>query len=300
MPEQDALLIHCGGQVMEKLVTNPVIQLTQFTGGSSTAERLLELTGGRCRIEDAGFNWKLIGPNVIPNMVDYLATECDKDAYAASGQKCSAQSLLIVHENWVKSGLLEKIEGLASKRNLGDLTIGPVLSWNNQMIQEHIDKLLSINGAKIQFGGKPLSRHSIPSCYGSVEPTAVYVPLEQILPHVNIVATELFGPFQVITTWNSKDDLGLILQIFDRMKNHLTAGVVDNDPDFLNYVLGRTVNGTTYAGIRGRTTGAPQNHFFGPCGHPACAGIGTPEAVINVWSQNRTIIMDTNSQNYSD
>lgn len=33
-------------------------------------------------------------------------------------------------------------------------------------------------------------------------------------------------------------------------------------------VLGNTVNGTTYAGIRARTTGAPQNHWFGPAGDP--------------------------------
>src|SRR4030066_1835277 len=38
MPAQDLLLIHCGGQVMEKLVTGPVIQFTQFTGSTSVAE----------------------------------------------------------------------------------------------------------------------------------------------------------------------------------------------------------------------------------------------------------------------
>ena len=42
-------------------------------------------------------------------------------------------------------------------------------------------------------------------------------------------------------------------------------------------VLAHSVNGTTYTGIRGRTTGAPQNHWFGPCGDPRGAGIGTPE-----------------------
>lgn len=51
----------------------------------------------------------------------------------------------------------------------------------------------------------------------------------------------------------------------------LTAG------DNLMQVLAHTVNGTTYAGIRGRTTGAPQNHWFGPSGDPRGAGIGTPE-----------------------
>jgi 1-pyrroline-5-carboxylate dehydrogenase len=299
MPPQDLLLIHCGGQVMEKLATNPVVQFTQFTGSTSVAERLLELTKGKCRIEDAGFDWKIIGPNVIPSMVDAVAEQCDRDAYAASGQKCSAQSLLAVHENWVKAGLLDKIAVLASKRNLKDLTIGPVLTWDNQMIEGHIKKLLGIKGTKIQFGGNRLSGHSIPSCYGSFEPTAVFVPLKSMLPHVDLVTTEVFGPLQVITTWESREDLKLLLKICNSMEHHLTAGVVDNDPDFLNYVLGQTVNGTTYAGIRARTTGAPQWHFFGPCGHPAAAGIGTIEAIRDVWSLNRTIIKDTNALSYS-
>jgi 1-pyrroline-5-carboxylate dehydrogenase len=295
MPAQDLLLIHCSGQVMERLVTNQVIQFTQFTGSTSVAERLLELTKAKCRIEDAGFDWKIIGPNAIPSMIDVVAAQCDMDAYAASGQKCSAQSLLAVHENWMKLGLLVRIEELAARRSLKELTIGPVLTWTNEMIEEHIDKLLRIKGAKIWFGGKRLKRHSIPSCYGSFEPTAVFVPLKSIPSHVALVTTEVFGPLQVITTWESRDDLRLLLNICNSMQHHLTAGVVDNDPDFLNQVLGQTVNGTTYAGIRARTTGAPQWHFFGPCGHPAAAGIGTIEAIRNIWSLNRTIIKDTNA-----
>ena len=40
-----------------------------------------------------------------------------------SGQKCSAQSILFVHENWRKAGLLEKLKKLAARRNLDDLTV---------------------------------------------------------------------------------------------------------------------------------------------------------------------------------
>jgi 1-pyrroline-5-carboxylate dehydrogenase len=295
MPPQDLLLIHCSGPTMEKLVTSPAVQFTQFTGSTEVAERLLRLTKGKCRIEDAGFDWKIVGPNVIPSMLDSVAAQCDADAYAASGQKCSAQSILAVHKNWVNLGLLEKTAELSAKRTLKDLTIGPVLTWTNEMIEEHIHKLLRIRGAKIQFGGKRLKRHSVPPCYGSFEPTAVFVPLRSIASHVDLVTTEIFGPFQVITTWESADDLKLLLDICNKMEHHLTAGVVDNDPDFLNNVLGQTVNGTTYAGIRARTTGAPQWHFFGPCGHPAAAGIGTVEAIRNIWSLNRTIIKDTHA-----
>jgi len=79
MPAQDLLLIHSSGQVMEKLVADPVIQFTQFTGSTSVAERLLELTKGKCRIEDAGFDWKIVGPNAIPSMIELVAAQCDMD-----------------------------------------------------------------------------------------------------------------------------------------------------------------------------------------------------------------------------
>jgi 1-pyrroline-5-carboxylate dehydrogenase len=53
-------------------------------------------------LEDAGFDWKVLGPDVAD--VDYVAWQCDQDAYACSGQKCSAQSILFMHENWAAAG----------------------------------------------------------------------------------------------------------------------------------------------------------------------------------------------------
>ena len=53
-------------------------------------------------LEDAGFDWKILGPDV--SEIDYVAWQCDQDAYACSGQKCSAQSLLFMHKNWAKAG----------------------------------------------------------------------------------------------------------------------------------------------------------------------------------------------------
>ena len=53
-------------------------------------------------LEDAGFDWKVLGPDV--HDPDYIAWQCDQDAYACSGQKCSAQSILFQHSNWVQAG----------------------------------------------------------------------------------------------------------------------------------------------------------------------------------------------------
>jgi 1-pyrroline-5-carboxylate dehydrogenase len=158
---------------------------------------------------------------------------------------------------------------------------------------EHMNNLLKIPGSKVLFGGEPLENHSIPKIYGALKPTAVFVPLEEILKSGNfeLVTKEIFGPFQVVTEY-SEDQLELVLEACERMNAHLTAAVVSNDPLFLQDVLGRSVNGTTYAGIRARTTGAPQNHWFGPAGDPRGAGIGTPEAIKLVWSCHREIIYD--------
>ena len=119
------------------------------------------------------------------------------------------------------------------------------------------------------------------------------MPIKELLKPDNfqLCTTEIFGAFQVVVEY-SASELPLVLEACERMSAHLTAAVVSNDPIFQNSVLGSTVNGTTYCGIRARTTGAPQNHWFGPAGDPRGAGIGTPEAIRLVWSCHREVILD--------
>ncbi|MDH4072816.1 MAG: hypothetical protein OEV41_06905, partial [Gammaproteobacteria bacterium] len=139
---------------------------------------------------------------------------------------------------------------------------------------------------------RPLEGHSIPDCYGAMEATAVRVPIKAVAGrHFSLITKELFGPFQVIVSWGD-GELPVVLDILERMSHHLTAAIVSRDVEFQNAVLGATVNGTTYCGIRARTTGAPQNHWFGPGGDPRGAGIGTTEAIHVTWSHHREIIMD--------
>jgi len=98
----------------------------------------------------------------------------------------------------------------------------------------HINALLELEGAEVMFGGKPLKeQHTIPDCYGSFEPTAIYVPLKHFrsVKKFKLITTELFGPFQIVTDYNTTD-LEFVLDIFERMSHHLTAAVVSNDPIF--------------------------------------------------------------------
>ncbi|KAI8477378.1 MAG: aldehyde dehydrogenase [Monoraphidium minutum] len=249
MPAEDVDLLHGRGPAMGAVLEGAAPRSTLFTGSQRVAEKLAIDLRGKVFLEDAGFDWKVLGPDV--GDVDYVAWQCDQDAYACSGQKCSAQSMMFVHSNWVKAGLLDKIKARAASRTLSDLTIGPVLTWTTDAILGHAARLLEIPGSRLLFGGRPLERHAIPKCYGAVEPTAVSVPLKALgdAEAFKAATTEVFGPFQVVVEYGDAD-LPLVLDALERMSHHLTAAVVSNDAMFLQHVLANTVNGTTYAGPR--------------------------------------------------
>jgi len=298
MPVGDVDFIQCEGQVMHQLLLRSRPRNTLFTGSSRVANLLARDLDGRVKVEGAGFDWKVLGPDVPvdQNKIDYVAHVCDQDAYACSGQKCSAQSIILMHENWRNTNLVDQMKALAAQRSLDDLTVGPILSVTTQQVKDHVEALLRIPGAKLLFGGEELNggAHSIPACYGAVQPTAIFVPIAEMIrsPKVfALVTTEIFGPFQVVTEF-SDAEMPLLLEGLERLDEHLTAAVVSNDPTFQQTLLSHSVNGTTYCGLRARTTGAPQNHWFGPAGDPRAAGIGTKEAIQLTWSCHREIVQD--------
>jgi 1-pyrroline-5-carboxylate dehydrogenase len=172
MPMSDVDFINTKGPVMHELLLAAQPKMTLFTGSSRVAEVLAKDLHGRLKIEDAGFDWKVLGPDV--KEFEYVAWQSDQDAYAFSGQKCSAQSILFVHENWANAGLLDRLKELASRRDLKDLTIGPHITVTNAAYQAHVDALLRIKGSKMLFGGY-LQSHTIPAVYGSFTPTTVEV-----------------------------------------------------------------------------------------------------------------------------
>ena len=65
-------------------------------------------------------------------------------------------SFIYLFQYRIAEGFLNKLKSLAERRRLEDLTICPIITWNNEKILKHIDLVLKIDGAKLLFGGKPL------------------------------------------------------------------------------------------------------------------------------------------------
>ncbi|KAL8427148.1 hypothetical protein Efla_007714 [Eimeria flavescens] len=294
LPKEDVDMLSARGPVVSELLKKAPVKLVQFTGSTEVANELAVLLEGRVRIEDGGFNWKILCADADPRDLDFVAWQSDQDAYALSGQKCSAQSLLMIHRNWVALGFLEKIKELAARRSVEDLTVSPLLSLSNQDMQTHVDALLHLPGARLLFGGKPIKGGSPPAGVGLFEPTAIQVPLQLLLQDEKarkLATTEVFGPLQVVVEWGEGEEAS-VASLTQQLPHHLTAAVVTRAVDTLQFFLRSSGSGTTYAGIRARTTGAPQNHFFGPGGDPRGASIGTPQAVRDTWTFHREIVLD--------
>ena len=74
MPLDDVDLLNSTGPVAEHLLQTANVRLTQFTGSSRVAEHLSRVTSSKVKIEDAGFDWKILGPDVSD--VDYSSILC--------------------------------------------------------------------------------------------------------------------------------------------------------------------------------------------------------------------------------
>jgi 1-pyrroline-5-carboxylate dehydrogenase len=147
LPKTDIDFIYCDGPVMNEIVVQGDCKMCLFTGSQRVAEKLAIDLRGKVKLEDAGFDWKILGPD--PSEVDYVVWQSDQDAYAASGQKCSAQSMLIAHDNWMKLDVVGKLGAQAAKRSFADLTIGPVLTWTTEKMEAHFKKCLALPGAHL-------------------------------------------------------------------------------------------------------------------------------------------------------
>lgn len=92
MPKEDMDFLYADGPAMEKILTQGGVRNTQFTGSTKVAEHLSKLLNGKVRLEDGGYDWKVLGPDVPKSQteIDYVAWQCDNDAYNHAGQKCSA------------------------------------------------------------------------------------------------------------------------------------------------------------------------------------------------------------------
>ncbi|MEO0271220.1 MAG: aldehyde dehydrogenase family protein, partial [candidate division WOR-3 bacterium] len=182
-----------GSEVGEILLSHPDIRGVAFTGSSEVGSRIAEVAGKNLKkvsLELGGKNAQI----VMPDANLELALEGALwGAYATAGQRCTATSRIIVHQDiydkfiemFVERAKLLKIGNPLDERT----EMGPVI---NEAQRNKIHSYVEIGnkeGAKLILGGEPLKGDEYDKGF-FYKPT-VFKDAE---PSMRICQEEIFGP----------------------------------------------------------------------------------------------------------
>jgi aldehyde dehydrogenase (NAD+)/betaine-aldehyde dehydrogenase len=212
-----------GDSCGKALTSHPLIDRIAFTGGPTTARRIVENSANNLAAVSLELGGK--SPVLVFEDADLesAANAIVSGIFAATGQSCVAGSRLLVHEN-VHAELLEILIAKAKRIKIGDpqdleTEMGP-LATQRQLthVQDVVDRSVSA-GAKLLTGGK------IPDGFTNgfyYEPTI----LDCDAPVIACVQEEIFGP--VLSVLKFKDDAQALAMANDS-EYGLASGVFTKD-----------------------------------------------------------------------
>ena len=213
------LVLGSGNDVGHKIATHPEIAAITFTGSVEVGKKLYQ---------DSSFSMKKMqmemgskNPLVVMDDADLkTAITCSVNgAYGGTGQKCTASSRLIVHENIYKDfvkGLLESIKDLKVGHALDEGTqMGPASNQSQfESNLEYVD--IGKGEAKLVFGGSPMNMRT--SGY-YMEPT-LFIDGDN---KSRINQEEMFGPIACVIPAKNLDHA---LEIANATDFGLSSGII--------------------------------------------------------------------------
>lgn len=270
VPKGALNLVHGSGpEVGEYLVTHPGIDAVSFTGSCATGEHLEALCGGMHRPISA----EMGGKNAIIIMEDAdldLAVEgAVWGGFGTSGQRCTAASRLVVHEE-VYSKFIGMFKDAASELRLGDglkktTDMGPVINESQfKKILDYIE-IGKKEGAKLILGGRPFTEGECAKGL-FIEPTL----FADVDPEMRIAQEEIFGPVVCIIKVKDLEDA---IRIANGTRYGLSSAIYTRDVNKSAIAERDMDTGIVY--INASTIGAEIQLPFGGTRH---TGMGPREA----------------------
>ncbi|MEA2485274.1 MAG: alpha-ketoglutaric semialdehyde dehydrogenase [Actinomycetota bacterium] len=187
------------------LVDHPAVAAISFTGSLDVGRAINERCARsmkRCSLELGSKNALIVMPDAELD----LAVEASAwGAFATSGQRCTATSRLIVHDD-VRSEftdrLLDRVGGMKVGNGLDpDVELAPVI---NEQQKNRVLEYISVGqqeGAKVLTGGEELTGGDYANGY-FLAPTV----FDNMTPEMRIAKEEIFGPVTGIMKVDSVEE----------------------------------------------------------------------------------------------
>jgi acyl-CoA reductase-like NAD-dependent aldehyde dehydrogenase len=275
-----------GGEVGNALLVSDTVRVVSFTGSTDV---------GRTVSEHAAPSFKKVhlemgGKNVVMVMEDAnleLAVEgCLWGGFGTTGQRCTAASRVVVHEN-VYEPLLEAFVARARDLRVGDglrpdTQVGPLVSEGQR---ETVVKYVDIGrqeGARLMCGGHALTTGSFAK--GSFHEPTIFA---DVAPSMRIAQEEIFGPVVSVIPCHSFEDA---IAIGNGVDYGLSASIYTQDINRAFAAMRDMYTGIFY--VNAPTIGA-EVHL--PFGGTKATGNGHREAgtaALDVFSEWKSVYVD--------
>src|SRR6056297_1633000 len=251
------------------------IDVISMTGSSGAGKHVAKESGMVNLHMELGGN----APAVVFPDADLgdVAGQCAKGSFKYAGQRCSAVSRVLAHEE-VHDEIVDLLEAEMDSWQPGDLfeedtTMGPLINegqaeWVEELVEDAVEK-----GADLVRGGERDGIHFEPTLLANV-------------PHdARIVHEEQFGPVAAVTTFEDEEQA---IEIANRGELALDASVFTSDYDRA-MELGEKLDAGAV-----RINGAP-SHGLGdiPFGGNKASGIGREglDSTIHEFVRKKSIVL---------
>jgi len=257
LPDGVVNLIHGAGEAGKALVEHPDVDAIGFTGSSETGKAI----GATCGRLNKKYSAEMGGKNPMIVMEDAdleLALEgVIWGAYGTTGQRCTATSRLIIHED-VEDAFIDLITKEAADLTLGSglengTDVGPVINEAaldkiSGYIKEGVDA-----GANLVFGGERAAGSGLDGgCF--FQPTL----FTDVKRDMSIFQEEIFGPVLSVHTVSSYDEA---VEAANDTVYGLSSSIYTNNVARAFRAMHDLEAGITY--INGPTIGAEAHMPFG-------------------------------------
>jgi len=280
-------LVTGGGEdVGAELTTAPQVSVVSFTG-STTVGRTVALSAApsfkKVHLEMGGKNVIMIMEDAN---LDLAVDGCLWGGFGTTGQRCTAASRVVVHEN-VYRAFLDRFVARARGLTVGD-GLDPSVQMGPSVSQAQLDTVMRYveigrsEGARLVAGGHPLTAGAHAKGYFH-EPTI----FADVAPTMRIAQEEIFGPVVSVIPCTSFDDA---IRIGNGVQYGLSASIYTQDVNKAFAAMRDLYTGIFY--VNAPTIGA-EVHL--PFGGTKSTGNGHREAgtvALDVFSEWKSVYID--------
>jgi aldehyde dehydrogenase (NAD+) len=286
IPEGVVNLVQGAGNVGEALVSHPGVDVVSFTGSSETGSKIAEICGRmhkRFSLELGGKNPMIVMPDAD---LDLALDGVLWGAFGTTGQRCTATSRLILHED-VHDRFLTMVAEGAGKLRLGDgnkenTDVGPLISAGALTKVSSYVEVGKKEGARLVAGGKRAAAAPLKEGF-FFEPTV----FADVTRHMRIAREEIFGPVLSVMKVGSYEEA---VEVANDIQYGLSSAIYTRDVATAFAAMHDIDAGITY--VNGPTIGA-EAHM--PFGGVKSTGNGHREGgweVFDFYTETKTVYVD--------